>query len=104
MPLHGRALLGFPPGANASDTVLGGVHFNRTALDFFNYTLYTNGTVSNGSNCYVTEPPYTPVYLFPNGTFVNSTWCYDPINPIGTRAGVGVVHVSIRPEGPGEIS
>ncbi|KAK6206882.1 hypothetical protein QIS74_13370 [Colletotrichum tabaci] len=90
MPLHGRALLGFPPGANASDTVLGGVHFNRTALDFFNYTLYTNGTVSNGSNCYVTEPPYTPVYLFPNGTFVNSTWCYDPINPIGTRAGVGV--------------
>ncbi|GKT82378.1 hypothetical protein Ct61P_00228 [Colletotrichum tofieldiae] len=79
-----------PPGANASDTVLGGVHFNRTVLDFWNYTLYTNGTVSNGSNCYVTEQPHTPVYLFPNGSFVNSTWCYDPINPIGTRAGVGV--------------
>ncbi|EFQ27386.1 hypothetical protein CGRA01v4_04461 [Colletotrichum graminicola] len=90
MALHARALLGFPPGANASDTVLAGVHFNRTVLSFWNYTLYTNGTLSNGSNCYVVESPYTPVGLLPNGSFVNSTWCYDPINPIGPRAGVGV--------------
>ncbi|KAK1579247.1 uncharacterized protein LY79DRAFT_347946 [Colletotrichum navitas] len=90
MALHARALLGFPPGANASDTILAGVHFNRTVLSFWNYTLYTNGTLSNGSNCYVVESPYTPVGLLPNGSFVNSTWCYDPINPIGPRAGVGV--------------
>ncbi|KAK1635856.1 hypothetical protein BDP81DRAFT_395397 [Colletotrichum phormii] len=88
--LHSRALLAYPQGANDSDTLLGGVHFNLTVLRFWNYTLYTNGTVSNGSNCYVTEQPYTPVYLLPNGTFQNSTWCYDPINPIGKRAGVGV--------------
>ncbi|KAK2012511.1 hypothetical protein LZ32DRAFT_305827 [Colletotrichum eremochloae] len=90
MALHARALLGFPPGANASDTVLAGVHFNRTVLTFWNYTLYTNGTLSNGSNCYVVETPYTPVALLPNGSFVNSTWCYDPINPIGPRAAAGV--------------
>ncbi|KAK1973988.1 hypothetical protein LZ30DRAFT_787362 [Colletotrichum cereale] len=90
MALHARALLGFPPGANASDTLLAGVHFNRTVLAFWNYTLYTNGTLSNDSNCYVVEAPYTPVALLPNGSFVNSTWCYDPINPIGPRAGVGV--------------
>ncbi|OLN96069.1 Uncharacterized protein C56F8.12 [Colletotrichum chlorophyti] len=91
MPLVNiRDLLAFPPGANDTDTILGGVHFNRTVLDFWNYTLYTNGTISNGSNCFVTEQPHTPVYLFPNGTFVNSTWCYDPINHIGPRAGVGV--------------
>ncbi|KAK1994753.1 hypothetical protein LX36DRAFT_192020 [Colletotrichum falcatum] len=90
MALHARALLGFPPGANASDTLLAGVHFNRTVLTFWNYTLYTNGTLSNGSNCYVVEPPYTPVGLLPNGSFVNSTWCYDPINPIGPRAAVGL--------------
>ncbi|KAK2035463.1 hypothetical protein LX32DRAFT_862 [Colletotrichum zoysiae] len=90
MALHARALLGFPPGANASDTFISGVHLNRTVLTFWNYTLYTNGTLSNGSNCYVVEPPYAPVGLLPNGSFVNSTWCYDPINPIGPRAGVGV--------------
>ncbi|KAK1708819.1 hypothetical protein BDP67DRAFT_621270 [Colletotrichum lupini] len=88
--LHSRALLAYPQGANDSDTILGGVHFNLTVLRFWNYTLYTNGTVSNGSNCYVTQQPYTPVYLLPNGTFQNSTWCYDPVNPIGKRAGVGV--------------
>ncbi|KAI8244289.1 hypothetical protein K4K55_005713 [Colletotrichum sp. SAR 10_96] len=88
--LHFRDLLPLPDGANASDTVLGGVHFNRTVLDFWNYTLYSNNTLSNGSNCFLTQQPYTPVALLPNGSFVNSTWCYDPIRSIGPRAKAGV--------------
>ncbi|TDZ15723.1 Uncharacterized protein Cob_v011425 [Colletotrichum orbiculare MAFF 240422] len=85
-----RGLLPYPSGANASDTVLGGVHFNRTVLEFWNYTLYSNGTISNGSNCFLTEQPHTPVSLLPNGSFVNSTWCYDPVRSIGPRAKAGV--------------
>ncbi|KAJ0282522.1 hypothetical protein COL940_005073 [Colletotrichum noveboracense] len=90
LPLSLRDLLPLPDGANASDTVLGGVHFNRTVLDFWNYTLYSNNTLSNGSNCFLTQQPYTPVALLPNGSFVNSTWCYDPIRSIGPRAKAGV--------------
>ncbi|KAF5522040.1 Uncharacterized protein CGCA056_v006155 [Colletotrichum aenigma] len=90
LPLSLRDLLPLPDGANASDTVLGGVHFNRTLLDFWNYTLYSNNTLSNGSNCFLTQQPYTPVALLPNGSFVNSTWCYDPIRSIGPRAKAGV--------------
>ncbi|KAL0939890.1 uncharacterized protein CTRU02_206500 [Colletotrichum truncatum] len=88
--LFHRDLLPLPAGANDSDTILGGVHFNRTVLNFWNYTLYSNGTISNGSNCFLTEQPHTPVYLFPNGSFVNSTWCYDPVRTIGPRAKAGV--------------
>ncbi|KAF9871069.1 hypothetical protein CkaCkLH20_11486 [Colletotrichum karsti] len=90
LPILLRDLLPLPQGSNASDTILGGVHFNRTVLDFWNYTLYTNGTISNGSNCFLTEQPYTPVSLLPNGSFVNSTWCYDPVRSIGPRAKAGV--------------
>ncbi|KAB5513154.1 hypothetical protein GE09DRAFT_1267385 [Coniochaeta sp. 2T2.1] len=85
-----RDILSFAPGANTSDTLIGGVHFNKTALDFWNYTLYTNGTLSNGSRCLLTFEPYTPALVFPNGTFLNSTSCYHPVYGIGTRAGVGI--------------
>ncbi len=82
--------LNFPAGTNSTDTVLGGVHFNLTTLKNFDYELYGNGTVSNGSWCILTFQPYTPALLLPNGSFVNSTWCYTPINPIGTRAKTGL--------------
>lgn len=85
-----RDLIPFPDGRNGSDTAIYGVHFNLTTLREWNYTLYTNGTLSNGSRCYLTPPPYTPVELLSNGTFVNATSCYHPVDPIGPRAAVGV--------------
>ncbi|KAH8903748.1 hypothetical protein BR93DRAFT_930901 [Coniochaeta sp. PMI_546] len=91
MPIFdARDVLQWTPGANVSDTLIGGVHFNKTALDFWNYTLYSNGTLSNGSWCILTFEPYTPALVFPNGSFVNVTWCYSPVNGIGTRASIGI--------------
>ncbi|KAI0399952.1 hypothetical protein F4802DRAFT_526437 [Xylaria palmicola] len=86
----------WPIGDNATDTIIGGVHFNVTTLNHFNYTLYEgNWTLSNWSRCYLVDPPYTPPLLLNNGTFVNSTWCYLATQPSGDRAhggiGVGVV-------------
>src|SRR5438046_1643143 len=91
MPVfNARDIIAFPGGDNSTDTIIGDVHFNKTSLDFWNYTLYSNGTLSNGSWCFLTFEPYTPSLLLDNGTFVNATWCYRPINQIGTRAGIGI--------------
>jgi hypothetical protein len=87
---NAREVLPFAPGNNVSDTVIGGVHFNKTALDIWNYTLYSNGTLSNGSKCILTFEPYTPALVHPNGSFVNVTWCWHPVYSIGTRGGVGI--------------
>jgi hypothetical protein len=85
-----RDILALPGGNNSTDTVLGGVHFNRTALEHWNYTLYGNQTLSNGSWCLIVFEPYAPALLLPNGTFINATWCYRPLNPIGARGGTGI--------------
>ncbi|KAI1939986.1 hypothetical protein LOZ66_002421 [Ophidiomyces ophidiicola] len=90
-----RDLLKFPEnGNNATDTVLNGIHFNLTALRHFNYTLYSNGTISNGSNCWLSFDKYKPAILS-NGTFINATSCYFPIENIGTRGGVGIAFASL---------
>ena len=88
--LHARDMLDFPSGANDSDTLITGTHFNLTTLNHFNYTLFSNGTLSNGSKCYLAIQPYTPVELLTNGTFINSTSCYNPVDGIGTRASIGL--------------
>ncbi len=88
--INARDLVAFPQGSNASDTVIGDIHFNLTTLEHWNYTLYDNGTLSNGSWCILTFEPYTPSLLHPNGSFINATWCYTPINPLGTRGKIGV--------------
>ncbi|KAI5463528.1 hypothetical protein BGZ63DRAFT_351909 [Mariannaea sp. PMI_226] len=80
----------WPPGANASDTVLANHHFNLTALKYWNYTYYSNETISNGSKCYLVFPPYQPVYLWSNGTFVNNTSCYSAIDSIRNRGRIGI--------------
>jgi hypothetical protein len=91
MPLlNARDALAFPGGDNSSDTVISNVHFNLTTLENWNYTLYSNGTLSNGSWCLLTFQPYTPSYVLPNGTFLNVTWCWSPTEPIGVRAGVAI--------------
>ena len=84
-----RDLLAFPQGDNSSDTLIGGIHWNLTTLQYWNYTYYSNGTFSNGSLCFVLFEPYTP-YLLANGTFLNSTSCYSPINALGTRSKIGL--------------
>ncbi|EEP81990.1 predicted protein [Uncinocarpus reesii 1704] len=90
-----RELLQFPEnGNNATDTVINGIHFNRTALGYFNYTLYSNGTLSNGSNCWLAFEKYRPS-MFSNGTFINGTSCYSPIDGVGTRGSVGIAFATL---------
>lgn len=85
-----RDVLAFPSnGDNASDTIINGKHFNTTALTHFNYTLYTNDTLSNISKCYLVYGSYQPSML-PNGTFLNATSCYDPVLPLRTRGAVSI--------------
>lgn len=88
-------IIPFKEGSNASDTIISGVHFNLTTLQFWNYTLYANSTLSNGSNCFVTLPEYIPAYIFPNGSFTNSSSCYRAYHNIGTRGGVGMAFVGL---------
>jgi hypothetical protein len=91
MPIfNARDLLAFPGGDNTTDTLIGGVHFNKTTLEYWNYTLYSNNTLSNGSWCLLVFEPYSPTLLFPNGTFLNATWCFTPLRPMGPRATTGV--------------
>ncbi|TLD33897.1 hypothetical protein PspLS_01138 [Pyricularia sp. CBS 133598] len=85
-------LLDFPPGDNATDTIINGVHFNLTTLRDWNYEYYSNQTVSNGTWdwCMIMAEPWTPTRILANGTFMNSTWCYTPTHPMGPRASVGM--------------
>src|ERR1700753_1297934 len=90
-----RDLVAFPAnGNNASTTVINGVNFNKTALEYWNYTLYTNNTLSNDSNCYLIFNQYQPI-MFSNGTFVNATSCYVPILPLETRGRLGALFGSL---------
>jgi len=91
MPLfEARDLLQFPNGSNATDVLINGVHFNRTVLNHWNYTLYSNGTLSNGSNCWLTFDEYKPSMLL-NGTFLNATSCYSPIEAIRGHGIMGLI-------------
>lgn len=85
-----RDLLAFPGGDNSTDTVFGGIHFNLTTLEHWNYTYYSNGTLSNNSRCYLTYEPYEPQLLISNGTFINATKCYSAVDPIGVRGYTGI--------------
>lgn len=88
--INPRDVISFPEGDNDTDTVFGGVHFNLTTLQHFNYTHYSNNTISNGSKCWLTFEPYQPALLYTNGSFVNATKCYSAIEPVGLRGFVGI--------------
>lgn len=91
MPIYNiRDLLAFPPGDNTTETIINNIHFNRTALDFYNYTLYSNDTLSNGSNCWLVFDAFQPT-MVPNGTFFNATSCYDPYYGVSSRGGLGIM-------------
>lgn len=83
--------MSWPVGDNDTDTKFGNFHLNLTLLEHWNYTLYSNNTISNGTKCYLTFGKYPPAaLLYPNGTFINSTSCYSAIDPVGIRGGVGI--------------
>lgn len=84
-----RELVPFQQGQNGTDVIINNVHFNRTALNHFNYTLYSNGTLSNGSNCFLAFSVFRP-QMFLNGTFVNGTSCYSPIKDLGQHGKLGI--------------
>lgn len=89
--LDARGMLPFPGGGdNPNVTIIGGIPFNLTTLEHFNFTLYDNGTLSNGSWCMLTFGKYYPALIEPNGTWINGTSCYSPTEPIGTRGVVGI--------------
>ncbi|KAI9753601.1 MAG: hypothetical protein M4579_005065 [Chaenotheca gracillima] len=92
--LEAGELLQFPSGNNATDVLINGIHFNKTALDYFNYTLWSNNTLSNGSNCFLSFAQYQPI-LLNNGTILNGTSCYDPIQGIHERGILGLVFGSL---------
>ncbi|KAK4198326.1 hypothetical protein QBC40DRAFT_205255 [Triangularia verruculosa] len=88
--LQARDIIPFPPGENSSDTLIGNSHLNLTTLEHWNYTLFTNQTLSNGSWCLLAWEPWIADFVMPNGTFVNATWCWSPVNSIGERAGTSI--------------
>lgn len=87
--LHIRAATPYEPGDNATDVIVNEVHLNRTTLDLYNYTLYSNGTLSNGTDCYLAFQEFQP-RMDENGTFVNGISCYAPIHGIGRHASIGM--------------
>lgn len=95
MPLFNiREIVSFPPGANDTDVVINNIHFNRTALELYNYTLYSNHTLSNRTNCWLTFDAVQPSMLF-NGTFINGTSCYQPYYKIKARGGLGILYACL---------
>ncbi|PIG88277.1 hypothetical protein AARAC_005920 [Aspergillus arachidicola] len=90
--LYIRGLAPYQLGENGTDVIINEVHFNRTALDTYNYRLYTNGTLSNGTNCYLAFQRFRPHMFAENGTFINGTSCYAPINDIGQHASLGLAY------------
>ncbi|EXJ89727.1 hypothetical protein A1O3_02794 [Capronia epimyces CBS 606.96] len=83
------------PGSSNPIVVINGVSYNATTLTFWNYTAYANGTLSNGSNCFLAFDTYKPILLSPNGTFINATSCYQPIHAIGPRGITGLAFGSL---------
>lgn len=86
----------YPAGDNDTDTVFSGNHFDLTVLTDYEYRVYENGTISNGSKCFLTFEPYTFVDLISiNGTFVNGTSCHTAIEPIGARSITGIIMAAL---------
>lgn len=81
--------MAFANGDNSTDILLAWLHWNLTALNYWNYTYYSNGTLSNESTCVLLFKPFIP-QLLSNGTFLNGTSCYAPIGPMKTRSKVGL--------------
>lgn len=85
----------FPSGANETDTEIAGGHLDLDTLREFEYHLFQNDTLSNGTDCILAFQPYAAAYVYPNGTFVNSTSCYRSLYPVGARGKTGVAFAAL---------
>jgi hypothetical protein len=84
-------LLPFTPDAsNASMTTINGVQFSIPALDTHHYSLYTNNTISNGSECYLAFDAFKP-HMLDNGTWLHATTCYSPFFGVSSRGVTSIV-------------
>ena len=90
LPVTARDLLPFVGADNNTNILIFDHLYNKTVINYWNYTLYSNNTISNGSSCFLVFPKYMPDGLLPNGTWVNATTCYQPINPMGPRSLTGI--------------
>jgi len=89
--LSPRSLVPFTPsGDNGTSTTINDVTFSLTALQHFNYTLYSNHTLSNGSKCYLIFDAFKP-HMLDNGTWINATTCYIPYYGISVRGKTSIV-------------
>ncbi|KAH7401492.1 hypothetical protein BKA66DRAFT_450728 [Pyrenochaeta sp. MPI-SDFR-AT-0127] len=89
-----RDLVLYPEGDSSSSTIINGMRFNLTALEEFGYTLYSNRTLSNGTQCYLVFDSFKPSMLN-NGTWVNETTCYIPYYSIQTRGMLSIAFGSL---------
>lgn len=79
---------------NSSHIQFEGQVFNETVLRKFGYGIYSNGTLSNSSRCYLVFDIYRP-WMAPNGSVFNGTGCDSPINPIATRGALGIAFAAL---------
>jgi hypothetical protein len=83
-----REVIPLQPG-NGSNVIINGVHFNATALRHFNYTLYSNGTLSNDSHCWLVFDGFQP-RMNADGHFTNTTSCYSAVGNLQANGMLGM--------------
>lgn len=84
-------LIPFTPDASeTSTTTINGVQFSISALNAHHYALYTNNTISNGSECYLAFDAFKPSML-DNGTWLHATSCYIPYYDLSARGITSIV-------------
>ncbi|KAK9248676.1 hypothetical protein V1506DRAFT_452220 [Lipomyces tetrasporus] len=64
--------------------------YNDTVLSEYGYQLYDNGTLSNGTDCFLSFGQFYP-FIAENGTVYNGTSCSYPFYRIQARGAVGIV-------------
>lgn len=92
-----RDIIPFEAGDNSTDVIINGRHYNLTILQEYQFSIYSNGTMSNSSFCYMTLPESigNMPTIFPNGSVTNGTSCYIPYYPMGPRGTLGVTFASL---------
>jgi hypothetical protein len=93
--IQAREELPWPAGPNSTFTTISKSELNITTLEFFNYTLYSNNTLSNTSYCWLTFQDLDRFELVDNGTFYNVTSCWSPYNGIKQRGVLGIAFATL---------
>ncbi|KAK9368770.1 hypothetical protein V1509DRAFT_60498 [Lipomyces kononenkoae] len=77
-----------------SSPVIINSNYNDTVLQDYGYELYGNGTLSNGTDCYLSFGQFLP-FIAENGTVFNGTVCDYPYYGIKARGAVGLVFATL---------